>query len=454
MPDSKTSLTRRQFVGATAGAAAVFSIVPRHCVAASGQKPPSEKLAIACIGVGGRGGASVDGCSGENIIAMCDVDERRAAGAFKKHPNAKVYTDYRKMLDEQAKSIDAVTIATPDHTHAVSAMAAMKLGKHVYCEKPLAHSIGEIRALMKAAKDNKVITQLGNQGHSSDSIRTCCEWIWDGAIGQVHTVHAACASVHSTIGDLPKMAEPHDVPAGLDWDLWLGPAKFRSYNPMYAPSKWRNWIPFGCGTIGDWVCHVVDPVFWALDLGAPTSVQAQGDGYDPKLHGEHTFPRGYTVTFKFPAKGQRGPVTLYWYSGTDQIPRPEGLDESRNVPGTGAVVLGTKGGMTYGSHGAGGVRIFPEAQMKTYQQKLPEKKIPRVRGNNHHADWLDSIRAGTQPGSSFDYGGPLTELALLGIVGLRMLGQELKWDAANMRFTNNTEANQFVNPPYRKGWSL
>jgi predicted dehydrogenase len=454
MPDSKQPLSRRRFMGAAAGAAAVFTIVPRHCIAASGQRPPSEKLNIACIGAGGRGGANINGVRSENIIAFVDVDQRRARDNISKYPDVKVYTDFRRMYDEQEKNIDAVVVSTPDHTHAVAVMGAIRRGKHVYCEKPLAHSVGEIRALMKAARDHKVICQLGNQGHSSESIRTCCEWIQDGAIGQVHTIHAACGTVHSTLDDLHKLQEHHDVPEGLDWDLWLGPAQFRAYNPLYCPGRWRNWMPFGMGTIGDWVCHVVDPVFWALDLGAPLTIQAQGAGYDPKIHGEHTFPKGYTVKFTFPARGRRGPITLYWYSGTNRIPRPEGLDEGRNVPGTGAVVLGTTGGMTYGSHGAGGVRIFPEQQMRDYQQKRPAQSIPRVRGNNHHNDWLDSIRAGTQPGSNFDYGGPLTEIAALGIIGLRMLGQELRWDAASMRFTNNSEANRFVAPAYRKGWTL
>jgi predicted dehydrogenase len=414
-----------------------------------GVKAPSDKLNVACIGVDGRARASVDACGRENIVALCDVDERKLAKASKDFPAAKTYKDFRKLLDEMDKGIDAVTVGTPDHTHSVAVMAAIRRGKHVFCEKPLAHSIGEVRAMMKAAREHKVVTQLGNQGHSSSSIRMFCEWVWDGAIGNVQTVHAGCGMVYSKINKLDRLKETHDVPATLDWDLWLGPAPQRPYNPMYLPGSWRSWLAFGTGVIGDWICHVVDPVFWALDLGAPATIQAQAKDYDPKTQGE-TCPMGTAITYQFPAKGKRGPVTLHWYDGTEKLPRPADLEPKRNVPDTGAVVLGDKGGITYGSHGAGGVRIFPEEKMKAYTR--PKESIPRVRG--HHEDWLDSIRKGGQAGSNFDYGGPLTELALLGVIAFRMLGTELKWDGQNMRFTNCDEANQYVAPPLRKGWEL
>jgi predicted dehydrogenase len=391
----------------------------------------------------------VNGCGGENIVALCDVDTRRMEDASKKHPRARMYQDFRKMLDEMDNQIDAVAVCTPDHTHAVASMDAMRRGKHLYCEKPLAHSVYEIRELMKAARKHKIVTQLGNQGHSSNSIRLFCEWIWDGAIGNVTEVHAACSANHCKIRQLSKRSEVHEIPRELDWDLWFGPAKYRQYNPMYAPGSWRGWLPFGSGTIGDWVCHVVDPVFWALDLGAPTTIQAEADDYDPKKHAD-TFPSGSVITFQFPAKGKRGPVKLLWHSGRREIPRPTDLEESRKVPRTGAIVIGDKGKIMHGSHGAGGVRIFPEAKMKEY--KLPEQTIPRVRG--HHQDWLQAIKNDGKPGSNFDYGGPLTELARLGIIAMQMLGQKLEWDSENMKFTNCDEANRFINPPSRKGWTL
>jgi len=334
---SKTS--RRQFLHGATGALAAFTIVPRHVLAGAATAAPGEKLNIACIGVGGRGGANLNGVSGENIVALCDVDEQQAGKAFEKYPGVKRYRDFRKMLDEMDNKIDAVTVSTPDHTHAVACMDAIRRGKHVYCEKPLAHSIYEIRELVKAARKHKVVTQLGNQGHSSNSIRMFCEWIWDGAIGEVHEVHAGCGADHCKIDQLSNRSEKHDIPSELDWDLWLGPAKHRPYNPMYLPGRWRGWMPFGSGTIGDWVCHVVDPVFWALDLVAPKTIQAEAEGYDPKEHAD-TFPHGSVTTFEFPAKGKRGPVKLLWYSGKKEIPRPPELEEGRKLSRTGAIVIG------------------------------------------------------------------------------------------------------------------
>lgn len=448
MKQASSKTSRRQFIQGAAGAMAGFYIVPRH-VLGQGQTPPSEKLNVACIGVGGRGGASVSGVQSETIVAMCDVDSRQAGDAFAKHPGAKKYRDFRVMFDEMGDQIDAVTVATPDHTHAVAAMAAIKRGKHVFCEKPLAHSIHEVRTLMNAAREHKVVTQLGNQGHSFDTIRTFCEWIWDGAIGNVTEVHACCGSVYSRIRDLPRLRETHAVPTELDWNLWLGPAMQRPYHPMYVPGSWRGWMPFGCGVIGDWVCHVVDPVFWALDLGAPQTVQAQAKGYDPEKHRD-TFPTGTVVTYEFAAKGNRGPVKLFWYDGEEKMPRPDDLEPGRKMPGTGAIVIGETGKITYGSHGAGSVRIFPEEKMRSY--KRPPQTLPRVKG--HHQDWLQAIKNGTEAGSRFDYGGPLTEIALLGIIATKMLGQKLQWDAENMRFPNCSQADQYIASPYRNDWVL
>jgi len=453
MSERMGQTSRRQLLQ-TAGAMAAFTIVPRHVLAGQGQTPPSEKLNVAGIGAGGQGGADINEIAkGANIIALCDADlrpEHRDRTTIPNYPNAKVYQDFRKMFDEMDKKIDAVIVGTPDHTHAVIAMAAIKRGKHVYCEKPLAHSVGEVRALMKAAQEHKVVTQLGNQGHSFDTIRTFCEWIWDGAIGKVHTIHCGCGANNSALGQLARLSEKEEVPAGLDWDLWLGPAQERPYRRFYLPGRWRSWVPFGNGTIGDWTCHVVDPVFWALDLGAPRTIQAQVKDYDPKTQGD-SFPAGDVITFEFPAKGDRGPITLVWHSGTEKIPRPKELAEGlKGIGETGAYVYGDKGTIMYGSHGAGGVRIIPETAMKAY--KLPEKKIPRAK--EHHADWLQAIRAGGKAGSDFSYGGPLTEIAMLGVIALKMPGTKLEWDGPSARFTNSDEANQYVNPPYRQGWSL
>lgn len=444
------TLTRRLFVRKAAAAAAAFSFAPRHLLAASGQTAANEKLNFAAIGVGGQGLADIDALAPYGrFVALCDVDARRAANTFKKYPAAKQFRDFRRMFDEMEKEIDAVLVATPDHFHAVAAMAAIERGKHVYCEKPLAHSIAEVRHLMQAAKQHKVVTQLGNQGHSYESIRNFCEWIWDGAIGNVHTIHAGCNFVNSGIPQLSQLAEHPAVPEGLDWDQWLGPAQPRPYNPAYVPSKWRGWVPFGNGTIGDWCCHVVDPVFWALDLGAPATVKAAVKDYDFKTQGD-AFPSGDIITFEFPPKGRRGPVTLHWHSGTEKIPRPPELEADERDIEIGAAVVGDRGTIVYGSHGAGQVRLIPQAKMDAY--KRPAKTLPRVK--NHHWDWVQAIRNGAAAGSDFSYGGPLTEIALLGVIAIKVAGAKLEWDAAQMRFTNCTQANQFLDPPYRTGWRL
>jgi len=430
--------------------------VPRH-VLGQGQTPPSEKLNVACIGLGWPGRKDTDALAAtDNIVALCDVDSNREPDFRKKYEKAKNFVDYRRMLDEMGKTIDAVIVATPDHSHAVLANAAMKLGKHVYCEKPLAHSIAEVRAMMKAARENKVVTQTGNQGHSSDSIRLFCEWVWDGAIGNVHTIHAGCSIVNTgmdRLADVQSKSVP--TPSNLNWDLWLGPAAERPYNPAYLPETWRGWVPFGDGTLGDWTCHVIDPVFWALELGAPTSVVAEVKDWNRSTQGD-VYPKAEIISFEFPAKetahGKRGPVKLMWYTGNQPIPRPEVLEKDRKAVDTGAVVYGDKGAIMYGSHGAGGVRIIPESAMKEYKQ--PKKSIPRVPGGGHEQDWAKAIKAGGKAGSDFSYGGPLTEIALVGIIAVKLMGQKLEWDAQKMEFKNNGEANALVTPPMRKGWEL
>jgi len=309
--------------------------------------------------------------------------------------------------------------------------------------------VSEVRTLMRAARQCNVIAQLGNQGHSFDSIRSFCEWIWSGAIGAVHTVHAFAGSQYSRIAQLGQIEDRPPVPAGLDWDLWLGPAQYRPYHPAYLPGKWRAWTPFGSGVIGDWVCHVVDPVFWALDLGAPAAIQAEVMDYDPQKHGL-TFPPGSKITYEFPAKGPRGPVKLIWFDGGAKPPRPAEMEPDDKLPGIGAVVMGDKGTIVYGSHGAGQLRLIPAAKMEAFPK--PAKTLPRVK--EHHLDWIEAVKNGRPAGSSFDYGGPLTEIALLGIVAIKLAGRRLEWDSPKMRFTNSQEATNFLVPKLREGWSL
>jgi predicted dehydrogenase len=458
MSNLKTSgMNRRQFLHTTGLGVAMFQIGSATLARGAERLAANDKLNIAGIGIGSQGGCDIDAMAGEghNIVALCDVDDNYAAKKFAQYPKAKQFKDFRVMLEKMDKEIDAVVIGTPDHTHAVISMAAMKQRKHVYCEKPLAHTYGEVRALMAAARKYQVVTQLGNQGHSSDSIRQLCEWVWAGAIGQVHTVHAGCDAfkeVYCQLRNLDKLDQHYDVPKGLDYDLWVGPVPFRPYTPFWVPWNWRGWMPFGTGTIGDWFCHVIDPSFWALNLDAPSSVQAEVTGYDPAKQGL-TYPPGTRITFKFPARKERGPITLVWHDGNTQIPVPQGFSKDDKVPGTGAVLFGDKGMIVHGSHGAGGCYLTPEKLMDQHTGKnAPAQKITRVK--NHAWDWLEAIRTGRQAGSNFQYGGPLTQSALLGAIAIRFPGQTLNWDAKAMRFTNHKEANAYINPPYRKGWSL
>ena len=275
-------INRRQFLCATSAGVAAFHLLPGSAVQGAERLAANDKLNVAGIGIGGQGGSDIDAVAGEgqNLVALCDVDDNYAAKKFAQYPKARQFKDFRVMLDQMDKEIDAVVIGTPDHSHAVVAMEAMKHGKHVYCEKPLAHSVHEVRALMEAATKYKVVTQLGNQGHSFASIRRLCEWVWAGAIGQVHTVHAGCDAfkeLYCQIRNLDKLDQHYEVPKGLDYDLWVGPVPFRPYAPFWIPGSWRGWLPFGTGAIGDWFCHVIDPTFWALDLDAPSTRSSGGN---------------------------------------------------------------------------------------------------------------------------------------------------------------------------------
>ena len=446
---SKNNTSRRTFLKASAATFA-FHYIPRVL----GQDAPSNRLNIAGIGVGGMGGGNLKACEEENIIALCDVDSKYAAATFNKYPNAKVYTDYRVMFEKE-KDIDAVVIATPDHTHAVITMAAMQLGKHVYCQKPLTHTVYEARKITEAAKYYNVQTQMGNQGHSSEHIRMLKEWLADGAIGDVREVHAwtdrpVGGNPWSTFAVKAQSTETPPVPESLDWDLWLGPVSYRPYHPDYHPTTWRAWLDFGTGAMGDMGCHIVDPAFWALDLGAPTVIQATSTHWKPEVASQ-TFPRASIVRMEFPARGDRPPVKLIWYDGRLMPPIPPDFESSRKLPASGAFLIGNKGVILHGSHGAGGMRIVPEGKMKAYTP--PPKTIPRV-NTSHEGDWIRACKDGNPASSTFDYGGPLTELVLLGMIAIRIKDTRLEWDSENLRFTNNDEANELLHIDYREGWTL
>ncbi|MFA9453884.1 MAG: Gfo/Idh/MocA family protein [Candidatus Aminicenantaceae bacterium] len=452
----KTSISRREFMGRTATAAAGLMIVPRHVLGGPGYTAPSDTLNIGCIGVGGKGTSDIRSCSGENIVALCDVDDSIVARFLKSDRNtpeqkamydkASKFRDFRVMLEEE-KGIDAVTVSIPDHSHAVAAMMAMKMGKHAFVQKPLTHTIKEARLLAKTAKEMNVVTQMGNQGHAGEGGRLINEWIWDGAIGDVHEVHCFTNRPIWPQG-IEAPTEIPSVPSTLDWNVWLGPARFRPYHPAYHPFKWRGFWDFGTGALGDMGAHILDHPFWALKLGHPTTVQASSTPFT-----KDSCPLAEIVTYEFPKRGDMPPVTLKWFDGGILPPRPEGLEAGRMMgdSGGGGIFYGSKAMLMYSTYGKN-PRIVPEAKMKEYQR--PEKTIPRSPGIQ--LEWIEAIKAGKKSTTDFSYSGMLTEVMLLGNAAVRVQEHKtrLEWDGDKMEFTNLPEANQFLHFEYRTGWSL
>jgi predicted dehydrogenase len=448
------AISRRDFLKVSSAAAGVM-IVPRRVLGGPGHLAPSDTLNIAAIGCGGQGAGDIGQFKGQNIVALCDADWVQAARTFARFPDAPRYKDFRLMLEKQ-KDIDAVLVATPDHFHASAAMAAIQLGKHVYVEKPLTHDIWEARALMKAAKNAKVATQMGNQGHAMESLRLLCEWIWDGAIGKVTEVQAWTPHPVWPQG-LTKPTESAPVPDTLDWDVWLGPAASRPYHPAYLPARWRGWLDFGTGGLGDMGCHIFDHIVTALKLGAPTTVEASSSIFVPgtmdwdKKKNPDSYPQASIVTYTFAARPGFPPLKLTWYDGGLMPPTPEELPAGAKMGDTygGALYIGTKGKILTGSHGANGLRLLPEAKMQSY--KRPKKTLPRSPG--HHQEWVDACKGGPAAGSNFDVSGPLTEVVLLGCAAIRS-DKKLTWDAVNMRFPNAPDADHYLRGERRKGWEL
>jgi predicted dehydrogenase len=449
--------TRRGFVAVAASSMVGFTIVPRHVLGGPGYVAPSEQLQVAGIGAGGMGGGDIATVSklGANYVALCDVDEERAAGTFNAHPKARRYKDFREMLDKEAKHIDAVTVGTPDHTHAVASMAAIKAGKHVYCQKPLTHTLYECRELTKAAKAAGVMTSMGNQGHASEGSRLTNEWIQAGVIGEVREVHVWSdrAGKHWKQG-IGRPTDTPPVPAKLDWNLWLGPIQDRPYNPAYAPFAWRGWWDFGTGALGDMGCHIIDHPVWALKLGAPTSVESsvshEGTLSADKSINMESFPKAAMVTYQFPERegGKLPPVTMTWYDGGLMPPTPIELGNSQ-LPDNGVLYVGSKGKMYHGSHG-GMPHLLPDKLHDLAKTVAPTFE----RSPGHYEEWVLACKGGKTPVDSFEYAGPMTETVLLGVLALRTPGRRLLWDSAAFKVTNVPEVNQYLHTEYRKGWTL
>jgi len=435
-------------------------LVPRHVLGGAGRTAPSDRLNIGGIGVGGVGHPFIKSCAeGNRVIALCDVDDQYANHTYRLFPEARRYRNYRQMLEEET-DLDAVLVATPDHTHAVITMAAIRKGRHVCTVKPLTRTVWEARRLAEAARQHRVATQMTAASNADEHACRVCEWVWDGALGEVTEVHAWSNRPLWPQGmSRPKGSDP--VPDHLDWDLWIGPAPMRPYkarwpegglvlqqqlNPgagpaVYHPWNFRGWWDFGTGSLGDMGCHHFNVVMRALKLRHPTRVYASSTKVLPE-----TAPLASMVTWEFGPREGMGPVRLFWYDGGIKPPRPADFEAGRPWPDEGTLLVGTRAKLLISW---GSVRLIPESRMKAYKQ--PPTTLPRR--NNIWKEWFDAIRGGPAANCNFDVAVPLTELVLLGNIAIRT-GKELAWDGPGMRFTNVPEANALLKEPYRQGWSL
>jgi predicted dehydrogenase len=479
--ENKNKSSRREFIKNTAVAAAGFMIIPRHVLGGKGFIAPSDRLIVAGVGVGGKGQSDIMNFfkSGKADIGfLCDVDDRRAANSIKSFPKAKYYHDWREMFEKEGKNFDAVSVSTPDHNHAVAALAAMQMGKHVYVQKPLTHDIYEARVLTDAAKKYKVVTQMGNQGASGDGVRQMMEWYDAGVIGDVHTVYCWTDRPVWPQG-IQWPTQKAEVPAGLNWDLWLGTAPYKDYVEKLVPFNWRGWWDYGTGALGDMGCHIIEPAFRMLDLQYASDVQASvGSVYVDE------FKRGYFpescppsshVILTFPKTNKtKGPIKLHWMDGGIQPERPEELqpNEQFGDGGNGALFIGTKGKMMCSTYGAN-PRLLPLSKTDTVKVKQTLARVPGG-AEGHYAQWVEGCIAGygkKEMSSPFDIAGPLTEALLMANLAIRAYdlrkprengngftypgrGIELTWDNKNMRVTNFDDANQYIKRNYRDGYSL
>ena len=446
--------SRRDFIRKSAMSAACITVLPSSVISGLGHTAPSDKLNIAGIGIGGVGRRNLSNMKTENIVALCDVDWKYAEKTFNDYPNAKRYKDWRVMFDEMGKSIDAITVATPDHTHAGVTAHAITMGKHAYSQKPLTHSVYESRLLTNLAKKYRVATQMGNQGNSFDWCRTISEWIWSGVIGEVVEVHTWTDRPIWPQG-LQRPKETMPVPSALDWDLFIGPTAKRPYHSVYTPWNWRGWWDFGTGALGDMACHIMDPVFWALDLKYPTKVIGSST-----LSNTESPPHAQIVEYTFPARKAKGKVNMpevkvSWYDGGLLPPRPAELKDGEMMgdENGGIIFIGTKGKIMTGCYGMNHT-LLPTSMMADFKQPAPS--LPRVKGGTgniwdtdaHEQDWIrackESPASRVESSSHFGFSGPFNETVVMGVLAVRLQGlqRELLWDGENMKFTNISSSDK------------
>ncbi|MHC4118950.1 MAG: Gfo/Idh/MocA family protein [Planctomycetota bacterium] len=437
-------------------------IVPRFVLGGPGNQAPSDKLRIAGVGVGGMGQSYLGECRHENIVALCDLDHNLAGKVFKRFPGARTYHDYRRMFEKEADDFDALIIATPDHTHAVLLTEAIRLNKHIYCAKPITHSIAEARSVRQAVLNAPhLVTKSSVQSSGCEPSRCTTELVTSGVLGPIRELHIWCN--HPVYPcSLVRPAEEQTPPPGMDWDLWLGPAPYRPYHSAYHPSNWRPWWDFGSGTVGDMACHTLHAYFKELKLGTPTTVYGRGSirhkGFFQFVSTPECQSHANTVTWQFGERAGLPPLTVHWYDGGMKPHRPFELDNNVQLPDTGLLFVGEQGKLLTGyaggnpfgrSRGIQGGLLLPEKKFRDFKQ--PAKTLYRC--NDHYGEWIRACKAGTRTVCPIEFGCEMTEMALLGALALRTK-RVLAWDAEAMRVTNHADANKFVDPPYRDGWTL
>ena len=454
-------------------------LVPRHVLGGAGYQAPSDTLAIAAVGIGGMGRNYLEGCKAERIVALCDLDHNYAAKVFETYPSARRYHDFRQMFDKEQKNFDALIIATPDHTHAILLMAGIRMKKHIYGAKPVTHSIGEVRQVRQALLGSKgLVTKASIQDSRTDYARSTTEILNSGVLGAIREIHIW--TFHPIYpASLVRPTETQAPPAGMDWDLWIGPAPFRPYNKVYHPANWRAWWDFGSGDVGDMGCHTLHTYFEELQLHAPSVIygdrSTRYDDISKETPTPETEGSANMVAWEYPsrstaARGSLPPLKMYFYDGGIKPARPAELDHATAMPHEGVLFVGDNGKLMasyYGGNpfapfgrlprgvtqvrGLPGGLLLPESKFKDFQQ--PAKTLPRCERPDHYAEWIRCCKQGKPTMLPIEFGCQLTEVALLGALALRT-GKVLEWDAARMRVTNDAEANQYVDPPYRAGWKL